>query len=65
MRKAIQGGVLNYQDQLWQTPKPPCMIKEEFVSVDMTNISPAFVIIGVGIILAIILLIGEIVIKRK
>jgi hypothetical protein len=65
LRKVIQGGILNYQDQLWQTPKPPCTIKEEFVSVDMDKISPAFLIIGTGIVLAVILLIGEIVMKRK
>jgi hypothetical protein len=65
LRKVIQGGILNYQDQLWQTPKPPCTIKEEFVSVDMDKISPAFLIIGTGIVLAVTLLIGEIVMKRK
>jgi hypothetical protein len=65
MRKIIQSGIINYQDQLWQTPKPPCMIKEEFVSVNMDKISPAFLIVGIGIILAIILLIGEIAIKRR
>jgi hypothetical protein len=65
MRKAIEGGVVNYQDQLWQIPKPPCMNTEEFVSVDMEKISPAFLIIGVGIALAMILLIGEMVIKRR
>ncbi|XP_021938008.1 uncharacterized protein LOC110838760 [Zootermopsis nevadensis] len=65
MRKIIQGGIVNYQDQLWQTPKPPCMVKEEFVSVDIVKISPAFLIIGAGIVLAIILLIGEIIIKKE
>jgi hypothetical protein len=41
------------------------MIKEEFVSVDMGKISPAFLIVGIGIILAITLLIGEIAMKRR
>jgi preprotein translocase subunit Sec61beta len=40
------------------------MIKEEFVSVDMDKISPAFLIVGIGIIVAIILLIGEIAMKK-
>ena len=65
MRKAIQGGVINYQDKLWQASKPPCMINEEFVSVDMEKISPAFLIVGMGIVLAIIVLTGEKVVKKS
>jgi hypothetical protein len=65
MRKAIQGGVVNYQDKLWQASKPPCMIKEEFVSVDMEKISPAFLIVGMGVVVAIIMLICEKVIKKS
>ena len=65
MRKAIQGGVINYQDKLWQASKPPCMIKEEFVSVDMEKISPAFLIVAMGIVLAVIVLICEKVIKKS
>jgi hypothetical protein len=65
MRKVIQSGIINYQDQLWETPKPPCTIKEEFVGVDMAKISPAFLIVGIGIILAIFLLIGEIAMKKR
>jgi hypothetical protein len=65
MRKVIQSGVINYLDQVWLIPKPPCNIKEEFVSVDMEKISPAFLIVGMGIIWAIILLIGEIATKRR
>lgn len=41
------------------------MMKEQFMSVDMEKISPAFLIVGIGIILAIILLIGEIAMKRR
>lgn len=66
MRKAIQGGVINYQDKLWQASKPPCMIKEEFVSVDMEKISPAFLIVGMGIVVAVIVLICEkVIVKSK
>ncbi|PNF16094.1 hypothetical protein B7P43_G03278 [Cryptotermes secundus] len=65
MRKVIQSGIINYQDQLWLATKPPCMMKEQFMSVDMEKISPAFLIVGIGIILAIILLIGEIAMKRR
>ena len=65
MRKAIQGGVVNYQDKLWQASKPPCMIQEEFVSVDMEKISPAFLIVGMGIVLAVIVLICEKVMKKS
>jgi hypothetical protein len=65
MRKAIEGGVINYQDKLWQASKPTCMIKEEFVSVNMEKISPAFLIVGMGIILAVIVLIGEKVVKKS
>jgi hypothetical protein len=65
MRKVIQSGIMNYQDQLWQSPKPPCNIKDEFVSVDFDKISPAFLIVGMGIILAIILLMGEIATKQR
>jgi len=65
MRKAIQGGVVNYQDKLWQASKPPCMIKEEFVSVDMEKTSPAFLIVLMGIAVAIIVLICEKVIKKS
>jgi hypothetical protein len=35
------------------------MIKEEFVSVDMDKISPAFLIVCMGIVLALIVLAGE------
>lgn len=65
MRKAIQGGVINYQDKLWQASKPPCMIKEEFVSVDMEKISPAFLIVGMGIVLAVLVLVCEKVTKKR
>jgi hypothetical protein len=65
MRKAIQGGVVNYQDKLWQAPKPPCMIKEEFVTVDMEKISPAFLIVGMGVVLAVVIFICEKVTKKS
>lgn len=41
------------------------MIKEEFVSVDMEKISPAFLIVGMGIVLAVIMLICEKVTKKS
>jgi preprotein translocase subunit Sec61beta len=40
------------------------MIKEEFVSVDMEKISPSFLIVGMGIVVAVIVLIGEKVMKK-
>jgi len=59
MKRIYETGLINYQDRVWKYPKPPCTIKEEFVSVDMSKISPAFLIVAVGIILALILLAGE------
>jgi len=59
MRRIYETGLVNYQDRVWRYPKPSCTIKEEFVSVDMSKISPAFLIIAVGIILALIVLAGE------
>jgi hypothetical protein len=65
MQKAIQSGIVSYHDRLWQIPKPLCTIKEEFVSVDMDKMSPAFLIIGTGVVMAIIVLFGEIIVKRR
>lgn len=59
MKRIYETGLVNYQDRVWKYPKPPCTIKEEFVSVDMDKISPAFLIVAVGIILALIALVGE------
>jgi len=59
MRRIYETGLVNYQDRVWRYPKPPCMIKEEFVSVDMSKISPAFLIVAVGVILSLIVLAGE------
>jgi len=59
MKRIYETGLVNYQDRVWKYPKPPCTIKEEFVSVDMSKISPAFLIVAVGIILALIVLAGE------
>jgi preprotein translocase subunit Sec61beta len=64
MKRIYEAGLVNYQDRLWKYPKPPCMIKEEFVSVGMSKISPAFVIVAVGIILALIVLAGERITRR-
>ncbi|XP_069696649.1 ionotropic receptor 75a-like [Periplaneta americana] len=65
MRKAIQGGVVHYLDMLWEVPKPACAIKEEFISVDMDKISPAFLIVGMGVVLAVIVLVCEKIMKWR
>jgi hypothetical protein len=59
MKKIYERGLVNYQDRLWKYPKPVCTIKEEFVSVDMDKISPAFLIVAMGIIISLIVLAGE------
>jgi hypothetical protein len=59
MKKIYERGLVNYQDRVWRYPKPVCTIKEEFVSVDMDKISPAFLIVAMGIILSLIVLAGE------
>jgi hypothetical protein len=64
MKKIYERGLVNYQDRVWKYPKPPCTIKEEFVSVDMDKISPAFLIVAMGIILSLIVLAGERIIRR-
>ena len=64
MRRIYETGLVNYQDRVWRHPKPPCTIKDEFVSVDMSKISPAFLIVAVGIIFSLIVLAGERIAKR-
>jgi hypothetical protein len=59
MKKIYERGLVNYQDRMWKYPKPSCLIREEFVSVDMDKISPAFLIVGMGTVLALIVLAAE------
>jgi len=64
MKRIYETGLVNYQDRVWKYPKPPCKIKEEFASVGMSKISPAFLIVTVGIILSLIMLAGERIARR-
>jgi hypothetical protein len=64
MKKIYERGLVNYHDRLWKYPKPLCTIKEQFVSVDMDKISPAFLIVGMGIVLALAVLTSERIARR-
>ncbi|PSN32158.1 Ionotropic receptor 75x [Blattella germanica] len=65
MRKISENGLVNYQDRIWFIPKPSCTIKEEFVSVDMDKISPAFLIVLAGVFVSSLLMMFEIFSHRK
>ena len=65
MRKAYQGGLVNYLNRVWQLKKPPCSQQEQFVTVDMGKISPAFVILLMGVAASCLVLLAEQVAYRK
>ncbi|XP_069694845.1 ionotropic receptor 75a-like [Periplaneta americana] len=65
MSRMYESGLINYQDRLWKSYKPACLSNEEYKGVDMDKIAPAFLIIGSGIIAALIVLAGEIFTKRR
>ncbi|PSN32928.1 hypothetical protein C0J52_23627 [Blattella germanica] len=65
MQKAHERGLISYADRTWKFPKPACTIKEEFVSVEMDKIFPAFLIVAMGVFLSFIMLVFEKLIKKR
>lgn len=57
--KMLTSGIINRQRSLWITSKPACLANAHVVEVGLQHISPAFLILGLGVLTAMLILLLE------
>lgn len=60
----IQTGLLDRQEKIWLTEKPPCLAASSVLQVELAQAAPILLNLVVGVVLSLMLLVLEILWKR-